>query len=89
MGTLNKRGPYDPMRRMRLDEPLFVLAAHDVHSDALVREWARLRETAVAMGIKPKEDLAQIAEARRLADQMEAWRAKNRAAKKRPQKAVA
>lgn len=48
------------------DEPLFVLRAHDKSAPGLVRQWAHSHEK--RNGPNPKSD-----EARKLADEMEAW----------------
>jgi hypothetical protein len=52
--------------RAAMDEPLFVLRAQDVLSAGIVRIWATRAE---AGGTKPEI----VAEARKVADAMEAW----------------
>jgi hypothetical protein len=53
--------------RSKADEPVFVLCARDKAASMTVRDWATLAER---LGAKP----AKTAEARELADRMEAWR---------------
>jgi len=64
-------------------EPCFPILARDKHGAATVREWARLRELGIGMGVFPESDRPKVAEARQIAGQMEAWRAKNWAGKRR------
>src|SRR5687768_14286082 len=75
MGTKANPGRYDCLAKLDKDEPYFVLVAHDAMAPALVRSWAQLREQQVEQGIKPPSDMAQVAEARQCAAQMEIWRA--------------
>ena len=81
MGTKENPGEYDCYSKAKPDEPMFVLLARDPLSPSLVRLWARMRHLlAIANPAKMSnynEDLKQGA-AYRCADQMEAWRSKNR-----------
>lgn len=77
MGTRQNPGKYDCLSKAKPDEPIFVILGRDRHGAAVVREWARLRELAIAMDIAPQSDAAMVREARQLADKMEAWREKN------------
>lgn len=52
------------------DEPLFTLRAQDSLAPEIVREWAY---RALAAGTPPEK----VAEARKLADQMEDWQIAN------------
>lgn len=58
------------------DEPVFVLCARDCYAAAMVREWAdRVEFAAVQSGSMTGRRTAKIAEARKLAVQMDDWRA--------------
>ncbi len=69
MGTKNNPGPFDCLAKLHPDEPYFVLRGQDVLAPAIVRRWAdRAREADV--------DPAKIAEADRIAYDMERWQAR-------------
>ena len=67
MGTLNNPGQFDCLKNLRPDEPYFVLRGQDLLAPGLVRRWATLAGEA---GVNP----AKVAEANRIADQMDQWR---------------
>ncbi len=67
MGTKNHPGDYDCWAKLEDDEPSFVLMARDPTARRLVDRWATL--SMVAGGHPDK-----IAEARKVAVDMEAWR---------------
>lgn len=56
-------------------EPFVILAASDPTSDGLVEIWAEARRMLVAVGLKPKDDMAKVVQAHGIAEQMRAWRA--------------
>lgn len=66
MGTKNNPGAYDCYANADPDEPMFVLLGRDPFAAELVRAWADSRE-------KAGEDAAKVAEARKCADDLEAW----------------
>lgn len=70
MGTKNNPGDYDCYENAGDDEPMFILLARDPRAPFLARKWARHAERA---GKRPEK----VAEARRLANDMEEWRADN------------
>lgn len=55
-------------------EPSFTLLARDPEFYPLVMEWAQRRENDVLCGERPKSDLKQVAEARKLAVAGQKWR---------------
>lgn len=59
-------------------EPSFMLLARDPAAAALVEIWGDLRAEFVRLGVKPREDMAKVIEARALADAMRDWRKMNR-----------
>lgn len=61
--------PTSCLNKAAPEEPVFVLRAKDRHAAMTVRHWATMAEGT--------HEAAKIAEARALADQMEAWRARN------------
>ena len=67
MGTKLKPGNYDCYANAKPDEPMFVLLGRDVRAPILVEMWAAMSEL---KGTDPEK----IAEARRCAEQMRAWR---------------
>lgn len=85
MGTKAEPARFDCYANAEDDEPLFVLLARDRCAPTVVRAWADAREvqlvtdggreTTVDEVLNEQE---QIAEARRLADEMEAWRTEHR-----------
>lgn len=77
MGSRKKPGKYDCAAHALPDEQTFTLLARDPSFAPVVREWARLRRMAVALGTKPKSDLPKCREAEQLADAGEAWRIAN------------
>lgn len=78
MGTKNTPAAFDCYDNAEPDEPMFVLLARDSAAAELVRAWARMRSTAIDMGRRSEEDRAQVKEAYRCADAMDAWRKENR-----------
>lgn len=66
MGTKENPGPSDCYAKAMPDEPVFVLLARDPQAPGLVRAWADERES---IG----EDPEKVAEARAVADDMEAY----------------
>lgn len=71
MGTKTNPGPVDCIAKAENDEPIFVLLARDATAPQLIRMWADLRE-------RHGEDAAVVADARQIADDMGAWRDRNR-----------
>lgn len=59
------------------DEPMFVLLARDTRAAQHVRDWATQRRADISLGKKPATDMAQVEDAFRTADAMEAWREEN------------
>jgi hypothetical protein len=74
MGTKQHPSTFDCYAEAAEDEPMFILLARDKDAPLLVKMWALLREMAVEMGAKPPSDLAQVAEARQCAYEMERFR---------------
>ena len=74
MSTKQYPGDFDCYASAAADEPMFILLARDKDAPLIVKLWALLREQAVEMGAKPPADLAQVAEARQCAYEMERWR---------------
>ncbi len=70
MATKNNPGQFDCYERAGPDEPLFVLRAKDLLSPELVRLWADKSEEAGEFSDK-------VTEARKCADDMEAWYKEN------------
>ncbi len=66
MGSKNNPSAYDCYKAAAPDEPMFVLLGRDPGAGLLVRLWARIRE-------QRGEDPAKVAEARAVADQLDAW----------------
>lgn len=81
MATKNNPGAFDCYEHAAPDEPMFVLLARDSCAAELVRMWATMRENklrASDVACTPGEvltELDQIADARRVADAMENYRA--------------
>lgn len=71
MGTKNNPGRYDCYAKAEPDEPMFTLLARDPTAPAAVRLWA-------AQKWQEGESPEKIAEARAIADAMEAWRKEHR-----------
>lgn len=84
MGTKTNPGAWDCYANAEPDEPFFVLLARDQVAPDAVETWADLREHALrefygAMtGPEFFAELDQIAEARKCALEMRAWRDVNR-----------
>jgi hypothetical protein len=78
MGTKNNPGEFDCYANAHPDEPMFVLLARDASAPASVEEWANKRQQDIDDGIKPESDRPMVAEARRCAEAMRAWRKANR-----------
>jgi len=70
--------PTSCLNKAERDEPVFVLLARDPQAAALVRKWADDRERESALAGKPERP-EKLAEARALADLMDAWRSEGRA----------
>lgn len=68
MGTKKDPGKYDCYANAEEDEPMFVLLARDERAPALVEAWAHASEK---KGTAPEK----VAEARKCAKDMRAWRA--------------
>ena len=69
MGSKSIPGLFDCYAAAEADEPMFVLLARDRHAPSIVRQWADRREF-------EGEDPKKVAEARKCADEMEAWNRK-------------
>lgn len=61
------------------DEPTFTLLARDRMAPGIIKQWAYTRERLIVMGLKPEADREVIAEARKIARDMEDWYRENRA----------
>lgn len=73
MGTKNNPGKFDCYANAEQDEPMFILLGRDPSAPDLVRGWADDRERLISAGRKPESDRPMIAEARKCADDMEAF----------------
>ena len=71
MGTKNNPGTYDCYAKAEPDEPIFILLGRDIGAPVLVEKWA---EQAERVGGDPEK----IAEARKCAADMRAWRREHR-----------
>lgn len=71
MGSKLRPGAYDCYEKAAPDEPMFILLARDASAPALVEMWAHDRE-------RHGEEAGVVAEARECAEQMRAWRDRNR-----------
>jgi len=69
MGSKNQPGAFDCYANAKPDEPMFVLLGRDRSAGLLVRLWANMRE-------QSGEDPAKIANARKIADDLDAWAVK-------------
>lgn len=85
MGTKTDPGTFDCYGSAEPDEPMFVLLARDKAAPMAVRAWADERERKLrlmgrtdALVDEVLAEVDQIAEARRCADDMDAWRAVHR-----------
>lgn len=80
MGTKNNPGEFDCYEHAEPDEPLFTLLARDAVAPNIVDAWADAREKRLhtlidqVSGSEVVDELDQIAEARRCAEQMREWR---------------
>lgn len=72
MGTKKEPGKWDCYAKAEPDEPVFILLGRDASAPARVRKWAYERE------LLGNDDPEKIAEARRVADDMERWRREHR-----------
>lgn len=72
MGTKTNPGRFDCYTAAEPDEPMFILLGRDRHAAALVNLWAAMR-----MGEEGPES-AKALEALMLANEMLAWRLRNR-----------
>ena len=82
MGSKEKPGSFDCYEDALPNEPLFTLLARDRHAPDAVEKWADSRELEILRGYggnknKLAEELRQLAEARRCAEEMRAWRTSN------------
>lgn len=73
MGTKLNPGSFDCYEKAADDEPMFVLLARDRDAANLVRTWAGIRLSRIVNGEVPEEDIAMVREARKCADDMDAW----------------
>lgn len=73
MGSKNNPGKYDCYDKAEPDEPMFVLLARDPRAPELVQRWV-----AEARISDDPRDAEKLQEALQCAEDMEAWRAKNR-----------
>lgn len=88
MGTKNEPAAFDCYANAEPDEPMFVLLARDLTAPEAVELWATLRQARLASAMAAgtvgpdsmvgRAELAQIAEAREVAQAMREWRAANR-----------
>lgn len=84
MGTKNNPGVFDCYDHAEPDEPYFTLLARDSTAPEIVEAWATAREAKLheaidrVTGREMLDEMEQIAEARRCADQMRDWRRENR-----------
>lgn len=78
MGTKREPGQFDCYLNAHPDEPLFVLLARDPAAPAAILEWVRHRREMIETGEKPTTDWPILDEAMQCANQMRAWREKNR-----------
>lgn len=78
MGSKKNPDTFNTYEHAEDDEPMFIVLARDKDAPLLVRMWALLREQAVEIGAKPPKDLAQVAEARQCAYEMDRWRRAHR-----------
>lgn len=67
MGTKTNPGQFDCYAKLDPDEPYFVLRAKDVLAPGLVRRWS-------ALAANIDGDREKVAEAGRVAHDMERWR---------------
>lgn len=63
----------------------FTLLARDKSAPELIRQWAYVREREVIHSGAPEADMAKVAQARQIANEMEAWRAANDGEWRKPQ----
>lgn len=85
MGTKNNPGSFDCYENALPDEPMFVLLARDPMAPHMVLDWAMKREEDIAVGARSTSGRAMVAEARRCAHDMRAWRKENEGAWRQPQ----
>lgn len=78
MSTKNNPGAFDCYANAAPDEEMFVLLGRDVSAPQVVENWALMRAQQIAVGFKPKEDIAMVNAALDCADKMRAWRKANR-----------
>lgn len=84
MGTKLKPDQFDCYAKLLPDEPYMTLMGRDEFAPALIRRWASLAEDEIANGDRPPYDIAQVQNARKIADEMEAWRRENDGAWRNP-----
>lgn len=84
MGTKRNPGLFCGYSAALPDEPYFTLLARDATAPVVVRTWAKYREFSIKRGTHPKTDLPMLENALGVAGQMEAWRAANEGAWRRP-----
>lgn len=74
MGTKSDPSPFNGFEKAEPDEPMFVLLGRDSLSPKLIREWAEFRLRRLPnFGRDHPEERAQIDEATRIADDMQAY----------------
>jgi hypothetical protein len=78
MGTKNNPGQFDCYTNAEPDEPMFVLLARDPAAPHAIEAWVELRKEFIEQGIKPSTDWPVLDEALVCANEMAAWRRKNR-----------
>lgn len=67
----------DCYQRALPDEPKFTLLGRDPMFAHFIREWADHREREIKCGVRPKDDIAQVINARIIACEGEEWRRRN------------
>lgn len=77
MSTKLNPGAYDCYAQALPDEPMFILLARDAYAPILLGDWATHRGRAIRAGMRPVEDWAKVAAARRCAGAMLLWRREN------------
>ncbi len=71
MSTKNDPGKFNCYANAESDEPMFTLLARDPQAPVLIRAWAAQRW-------QQGEDPEKVANARAIADAMDAWRKEHR-----------
>lgn len=73
-GTTTTPSKYDCLRKLKPDEPYFLLRAKDRYAPKVIRNWASQVMNDPTASIQSRE---KAAEAYELAGRMEAWQSKN------------